>query len=154
MSQTFFTIASKVLKMILKWAARLHNEFYSKSSCRAAKLYSLIPHSTFLTVDWFLYPLSALFSVHKKKVYGAKFLQRQNLQSARSKYVFANILSNFKWSHIYIVMKVFYITFDWVLPFFFKPSLAIVAICHIFWEAFALFCCKSMQDWCVWIVLN
>uniref|UniRef100_A0A8C1PCR9 Nitric oxide synthase n=1 Tax=Cyprinus carpio TaxID=7962 RepID=A0A8C1PCR9_CYPCA len=34
----------------------------------------------------------ALYSIHKKKVYGAKFLMRQNLQSARSKYVFANIL--------------------------------------------------------------
>uniref|UniRef100_A0A8C1PGV5 nitric-oxide synthase (NADPH) n=1 Tax=Cyprinus carpio TaxID=7962 RepID=A0A8C1PGV5_CYPCA len=45
-----------------------------------------------LTVDWFLCPLSALYSIHKKKVYGAKFLMRQNLQSARSKYVFANIL--------------------------------------------------------------
>uniref|UniRef100_A0A8C1RD26 Nitric oxide synthase n=1 Tax=Cyprinus carpio TaxID=7962 RepID=A0A8C1RD26_CYPCA len=30
----------------------------------------------------------ALYSIHKKKVYGAKFLMRQNLQSARSKYVF------------------------------------------------------------------
>uniref|UniRef100_A0A671R3Q4 nitric-oxide synthase (NADPH) n=1 Tax=Sinocyclocheilus anshuiensis TaxID=1608454 RepID=A0A671R3Q4_9TELE len=37
-----------------------------------------------LTVDWFLCPHSALYSIHKKKVYGAKFLMRQNLQSARS----------------------------------------------------------------------
>uniref|UniRef100_A0A9J7XA59 Nitric oxide synthase n=1 Tax=Cyprinus carpio carpio TaxID=630221 RepID=A0A9J7XA59_CYPCA len=39
---------------------------------------------TSLTVDWFLCPLSALYSVHKRKVYGAKFLMRQNLQSGRS----------------------------------------------------------------------
>uniref|UniRef100_A0A8C1RDA0 nitric-oxide synthase (NADPH) n=1 Tax=Cyprinus carpio TaxID=7962 RepID=A0A8C1RDA0_CYPCA len=44
-----------------------------------------------LTVDWFLCPLSALYSIHKKKVYGAKFLMRQNLQSARSKYVFIGV---------------------------------------------------------------
>uniref|UniRef100_A0A8C1PED3 Nitric oxide synthase n=1 Tax=Cyprinus carpio TaxID=7962 RepID=A0A8C1PED3_CYPCA len=32
-----------------------------------------------------------LLNIHKKKVYGAKFLMRQNLQSARSKYVFIGV---------------------------------------------------------------
>lgn len=30
---------------------------------------------------------TALYSIHKKKVYGAKMLESQNLQSSKSKYV-------------------------------------------------------------------
>uniref|UniRef100_A0A8C1PNF4 nitric-oxide synthase (NADPH) n=1 Tax=Cyprinus carpio TaxID=7962 RepID=A0A8C1PNF4_CYPCA len=69
--ESFRTWAKKVFKVL---AAKLSFDV----------LYGLISHRTSLTVDWFLCPLSALYSVHKRKVYGAKFLMRQNLQSGRS----------------------------------------------------------------------
>lgn len=50
--------------------------------------YIFIPFSTKLCLcDVFLFVFSptALYSIHKKKVYGAKMLESQNLQTPKSK---------------------------------------------------------------------